>query len=202
MSKYYYHGIRNISDVNTVLEIFKSGGIKSKRMQNRSYKIGFNGVDYVSVCNKVSGEEYKNFSNNAFKKYIINRFCFIIDDTITAVRPKFIGDAINWNRIQLIKLITSDSNIRFTDMIDEWQIKDEIPLSYIIGIGIPVKEINNFLSLHQENAIKRNIRKIIDAIIEYAINLNLDIVDSSNDSFIEEYESKKNRSQKKLNLRK
>ena len=204
MSKYYYHGIKNLLNINAVLSIIQSGGIKSKRKQNLSYKIGFNGADYVSVCKKVPDEDYANFFNSAFENYIVNKFCFIIDNRIPAIKPQYIADASNWNRFELIKLMVSNPNNRFTDMIDEWQIKDEVPLTYIIGIGIPVKKINSLLvSKTVDSNVIEHIKTVLDKIIEFALNLNIDIVDSSNMHFIEEYESNKEINNRKiLNLKK
>lgn len=53
MSKYYFHGVKQLLNFYAVEQILISGGIKSKNLQHRSYKIGFNGNDYVSVCKKL-----------------------------------------------------------------------------------------------------------------------------------------------------
>lgn len=194
MSKYFYHGIRNgLVAPDTVIDIFKSGGIKSRRLQRISYKAGFNGPDYVSICRKEADTEYDEVKNNAFKNYILDSFCFIISDDIPAVKCDYVPETQEWDRFQLYKFMNEHPDIRITDMFDEWQVKDEIKFSNIIGIGIPTNWISKM-----HNAGFTNIRALVSKIVTLASEYQLDIVDSSVPNFIELYEKEK---KNKINLK-
>lgn len=46
-------------------------------------------------------------------------------------------------------------------MFDEWQVKSEIPLSYIVGIGLPVHKILGYIKYGEEKEIfKNNLNKL------------------------------------------
>ena len=77
-------------------------------------------------------------------------------------------------------------------MFDEWQAKDEIPLSFIIGIGVPIKKLMTSdevfgFDLYYNSTMST----LLIQLIELATELGLDIVDSSNPNFVEEYENSK-----------
>ena len=149
-------------------------------------KIGFNGLDHVSVCMKEPVEEYGNHSNNAFYNYVQNSICFIILDTIETIKPEIIENADKWNRFELVGYMNSKPGFRFSDMFDEWQVYKEIPLSAIIGIGIPLEELDTILTKTSGNGAEK-IKKLITC----ALESGLDIVDSSDPNFVEKYESEK-----------
>lgn len=187
MSRFFYHGIRNCQLApDTIIDIFKSGGIKSKRRQNRSYRIGFNGPDYISICRKCADEEYETDRNNAFQHYILNSFCFIIRDDIDAIPGVYTPDVINWNRFELVRFMNEHPEIRITDMFDEWQVRDEIGFSHIIGLGIPIDWVK---IMHQKGY--EDVLPLTEQIILLATSLGLDIVNSSAPDFIEQYEKSK-----------
>ena len=183
MSKYYYHGVKRGLVLDKALEIFQKGGIKCMPGVR---KIGFNGLDHVSVCMKEPVEEYGNHSNNAFYNYVQNSICFIILDTIETIKPEIIENADKWNRFELVGYMNSKPGFRFSDMIDEWQVYKEIPLSAIIGIGIPLEELDTILTKTSGNGAEK-IKKLITC----ALESGLDIVDSSDPNFVEKYESEK-----------
>lgn len=187
MSKFFYHGIRNgFFAPNIVIDIFKTGDIKSKRLQNESYHLGFNGPDYISICRKGTNEDYEKGNNNAFYNYILNSFCFIINDEIDAIKGEFIPEVTEWGRFELVRFMNAHPERRITDMFDEWQVKDEINFSNIIGIGIPLLWIEK---MKQEGWSE--ITDLTRQIIDFASNLGLDIVNSSIPNFIEQYEQSK-----------
>lgn len=182
MSKYYYHGVKRGCVLDKTFEIFQKGGI---RCMPGARKIGFNGPDHVSVCTKELDEEYGKHSNNAFYNYVQNSICFIISSELEAIKPEIIENADKWNRFELIGYMNSKPGVRFSDMFDEWQIKDCVPLSAILAIGIPIKHLEELMD-EKEEGLKK-VRKIISL----ALELGLDIVDSSASNFVEEYENQK-----------
>ncbi len=183
MSKYYYHGVKRGLVLDKTLEIFQKGGIKC---MPGARKIGFNGLDYISICKKEAEEEYNKHSNNAFYNYVQNSICFIISDEIDAIKPEIIENADKWNRFELVGYMNSKPGVRFSDMFDEWQVYRIVPLSSIVGLGIPLKELGTILKLTSGNGKKR-----IEELIACALELGMDIVDSSDSNFVEKYESMK-----------
>lgn len=184
MSRYYYHGIKHGLVLDKALEIFQSGGI---RCISHARKIGFNGTEFVSVCKKEPEEEYEKHSNNGFYNYVQNRICFIISNQIEAIKPEIIENALQWNRFELIGYMNSKPESRFSDMFDEWQVRGGIPFSYIIGIGIPYRELPTILTkTNKENGIA-----VLNEVLACAEALGLDIVDSSDSEFVRKYEESK-----------
>ena len=181
MSKYYYYGCRT----DDMIEIIKTGEIKSQRKLGLTYGRGFNRLDYISVCNKCSDKEYEKYKKrlkyyvDAYSMFIEDRFCFIISDEITAIKTEYL-EHYSFSRYQLNKYIDEHPETRYSDMIDEYQVKDSIPLKYIIGIGIPFNAL-----------LEGYIIDDLKVIMEITKSLNLDIINTNEVNFIEEYENKK-----------
>lgn len=189
MSKYFYHGL-GLSyfypdNITTVLEILTTGGIKCKRLLGKK-KFGYNGLDYVSVCKKYMEEEYHNaYGSTGFYKYVQDCFCFIISDDIDAVKTETIPKAY-WYFQDIVEKMKKHPEYRYSDMFDEWQVKEMIPLSSIIGIGVPIqwlKEVD--WSFHRDSL------EVLRNIFSIAESLGLDIVDSTDKNFVENYELEK-----------
>jgi len=141
MSKYYYHGLGEAfyrgDSLNRILKILKTGGIKCKRLLGlpNIYESTCNGMDYVSVCKKYPPEDYKSTTmDNAFYTFVQDNFCFIISNEIDAIKTTPAGK-IKWN-LYSDSMLTDKRN-RISDMFDEWQVYQEIPLFMIVGVGIP-----------------------------------------------------------------
>lgn len=179
VSKYFYHGLeRRRSSLDKLFSILTTGGIKCKRLLNYGAYYGYNDRDYVSVCKKYPVAEYRDFRTNAFYEFVFNSFCLIISDDVNAIKMSL--DDIQKNSLD------QQMDLRVSDMFDEWQVYEKIPLSSIIGIGLPLKNIKKFM---------RNLQKedfeLLRKIIMIATKLGLDIVDSSDSKFVEKYERKK-----------
>lgn len=247
MSKYYYHAT---SDLMTFKDILKDKQIKCARLLGKTFKhdlssLGFNGLDYISVCNKLdyyddiygessfeqfiydhfcfiisgeikcrklidaasisisrsldvtfgvgyNGNEYISLcrlnddsyqAESAYQVFVRNRYCFIISDEIPAIKSldinsKEIREQYSKELLTFIKN-RDISEIRFSDMKDEWQVKKHIPLQYIVGIGIPKRRLEfypeYFYSLQRAIAL--------------AEIYHFDVVDTSDYKFIEKYET-------------
>ncbi len=185
-SRYYYHGLGKIRDsLYYLLSILTTGGIKSKRLLGYESFYGYNGADYVSVCKKYPKGEYRQNRMNAFYSYVMDSFCLILSDSIPAF--KLSPDYIRPNIFD--KVIDR----RVSDMFDEWQVKDQIPLSSIIGIGIPLKKLKNFMG----RLVKEDF-ETLRKIVLLAKELGLDIVDSSHPKFVEKYEASKKEKPNKI----
>ncbi len=178
-SKFFYHGLRrNRSSVDKLFRILTTGGIKCKRLLEYQSSYGYNGSSFVSVCKKYPNGDYQKDCTNAFYDYVNNSFCLIISDDIHAIKVGL--DDIQPNSLD------KPYGLRVSDMFDEWQVYEQIPLSAIIGIGIPLKKLKKFMSKLQREDFEQ-----LRSIIMLARELGLDIVDSSEDNFVEKYEHRK-----------
>ena len=194
MSKYYYHG----TDKNSFYKILETKEIKCRRLieeekinitrtVEKTMGPGANGYEYISVCNKNSFYD----SEDAFNTFIRDQYCFIISDDVDAIKTINLRNKNEMNKyrdkLSYFACNNSDSEIRFSIMSDEYHIKTRIPLSKIIGFGFPFNRINS---------------KELEYLFELSYELRLDIVNTSEPYFIEEYEAKKNiRKVKALNNR-
>lgn len=165
METVFYHGIKEYYSPNEailrMLEIIDSGGIKSRRLQGKTSPFGFNGDDYISICERKSNGEYLKYSNNAFFKFIQFGFCFIISNDVSAIPIKYLDCSIFPSFGEASEYMRCYPNIRFSDMFDEWQVKDEIPLTHIVGIGLSGHKILNYIKYGQEQeAFKNNLSKL------------------------------------------
>lgn len=177
-STYFYHGIR--TDVKRLLQILTTGGIKCKRLLGLS-GFGYNEEDYVSLCKKYPSREYIEYGErtNAFYTYIFNSFCLIISNDIPAFKMGL--DDVGFNSVDRGIL-----GVRVSDMFDEWQVYEKVPLSSIVGIGIPLKDLKHIMRRQTKEEFE-TLRKVL----LIANDLGLDIVDSSKENFVEKYEQEK-----------
>ncbi len=181
MSKYYYHGF---DDIQTGIEILKSGGIKSRRLLGKENVVGFNRLDYISLCDKGEQDIYEDDPDCAYLWYIQDQFCFIISDTISVIHPSYVPEDIIYGPF-IKPFLDSHSEKQYTNLFDEVQVRDEIPLSKIIGIGIPFADYEQGLPPE------------IEEFILLSRVLGFDVVDTSDEDFVEKYESRKERREKR-----
>lgn len=200
MSKVFYHGIKPYyapnESISIMLQIISSGGIKCRRLQGVTSKLGFNGDDYISVCEGKSDYEYRKYPNNAFFRYIYYGFCFILSDDIPVIPVQYINRDDFDSYTEIIEYMSHYPDVRFSDLFDEWQVKDEIPLSYIVGIGLSTCQILEYINSKKEKEIfKSNLNKLYTL----AESLNWTIVntdmlyteDNYNEHLVVEQEKKK-----------
>ena len=161
MERVFYHGMGDRpDDIDVMINIIKSGGIKSLSMQESGERGLFNGQDYISVCAWDKDVSSNPFSlNSAFSGWIYGCAGFIINGDIEAIKCDFFnGDY--------------DSKIdRVSQFKDEWHVKDIIPIREIVGIFLP---LNNKIYM-SENKEK------IDELFRYAEEFGWFIFDSDFD---------------------
>lgn len=183
MSKYYYHATY---DLLSFIDILKDGSIKCSRLLGNTIehdldKLSLNGLDYICLCNKL--ENYEDiFGDCSFKQFILDSFCFIISKEIDVIKP----EVVSWNNfyryMAIKKKLYSDTehNLHVSFYADEYRTKDKIALDNILGIGLPFGQRYT----KQELELLRQSLVLVK-------NYGLDIVDSSDEYFIEKYESNK-----------
>lgn len=187
MSKYYYHG----TDINSFIKILDTGEIKCRKLIEKenivirrsldvTLGIGYNGWEYISLCKL---DDYSYEKGSAYDVFVRGSFCFIISDEVHAIKPLDINSKEGKKEFSQEPLDfifnRDDSELRFSDMKDEWQVKKRIPLTNIVGIGIPVRKLEYYSEIFYD----------IQRALALAEIYHLDVVDSSKYKFIEEYES-------------
>ena len=197
-SKYFYHGIKEgkmcfippVQCIDKMIKIIESGGLKSSSQLGKTRAHTYNGLDYISLCRIEDMNEYCKHNPTAFFHFIFVNFCFVISDEVEALKTKQLDTSMYRDYFEL-ECIIQASNERYSDMFDEWQVYKEIPLKYIIGIGIPSIVVNRF---KYDSEFMTKLEKLENI----AQELNLDIVDTSSVEAIEEFE--KNKKEKSIKL--
>lgn len=190
---YYYHGVVNGLVNDKVVKIFESGEIASAARLGGSKRIGFNENDFISVCVNLGDEVYDKHSNNAFRKYILNHFCFVIDENVVAEKTEYIPDAEKMSAFLLHNLKMSNPDKRFSDIIDEYQIRDYVPLEKVVAFGIPynLEEKDGFIKLSNFCYLTREEFDSFVRMVEgMARDINLKVLDSSSDDFGEYFNNR------------
>lgn len=190
----YYHGVVNGLVDKKVLDILKKREISSAARMGVNKRIGFNGNDYVSICSNMGEEVYSTGVNNAFNKYIVNNFCFVIDDDIEVQKPEYIPDASKMGALELFNLRRNNPDKRFSDIIDEFQVRDCIPFDKVVAIGIPynlkvqdgVIKLSNFCLLTVSEFLD-----LVGKVEKEGSELGIPVVDSSSKEFITMFEEEK-----------
>lgn len=171
MENIYLHGIYSRASasnpegsIEVLDDILSSDYILSRHQQEIEYQIQytkierFNGKDYISLCDYDlryrSSMEFSNYT--AFDLFIRKSLAIFFNkqnihpETISPVPPQTGFDEAEKirNKNPLYQ------NIRFSDLLDEVQVKDKISLDYMEGITIPIKYIY-IMSTSLEAARKR-----------------------------------------------
>lgn len=190
MNRFYYHGITD----NALLcleSILKEGAILSRSLMNdkqlelsKHEYIGYNGNDYISICQKY----YNGELSDCYEEYIRDNISLIIANPsdIIATNLTNSNDKLSKNfNVYYNKF--HNSQIRYSDLTGEFQVYKKIPLKNIVAISYPltilINDIENSYMSKKEKA--NHYRKII---LEYynlvkllkKYNINKPIIDLEN----------------------
>lgn len=147
MDSIYLHAIYALSsryNSNETLQklkyILESKAILSKNMQNKKDSYGFNGLDYISLCDydkrQLLHPIVKDY--NAYYLYIIASLSIMFPkDKLQVIIPEQVNFIGIDNQEKMEELGFSNKK-RYSDLLDEVQVKDEIPLSLMSGITLPI----------------------------------------------------------------
>lgn len=137
------------STIKVLNEILKSGKIKSRRLRGNldTSKSGFNGIDYISLCDfkRRNNRPYENDpylkGYNSYECYIKQSPSFILKkNKIEAIKPTLVEPIIfDFDSIDRMRKLGNASYGRFSDLPDEVQVKNEISLDRCVGLTIPIE---------------------------------------------------------------
>ena len=163
----YFHSIRK--NTKTLESILSSGAILSREKAKviRNYE-GFNGHKWISLCKYskqiIDDEEYRF----AYPQLIVNGLFIVISEQVNAIKTLFMSYDELYDG-----LISDDSDIRYSDCLDEYQVKDMISKEFFIAVGYPYRKtfaINHELANYE--------REIIDYLLR-DFHIDIPIIDSS-----------------------
>ena len=143
---YSFNGEKSLKKLEQILE---SGELKSKRLRgitDESYG-GWNGLDYISLCDyrKRNNRPYENDEYlkdyTALEVYIKKSLSFLITrNKIQTIKTTLMFPIIfDWDSHFEMYRLGNSKDGRYSDLLDEVQVKDRISLSKVKGITIPIK---------------------------------------------------------------
>jgi hypothetical protein len=171
---YYAHTItrfyRYDINISKLEQILASGYLLSRRKLGLEDEyVAFNGMDYISLCDlSVLHNDY-----SAYNIYTRNGLSLLFDKSISVIKPIIIEE-----RIKSILEFSSKMNeigrgkIRYSDLHDEVQVKDELSLCYLRGVSVSLDKI---VELHDIEYAKKYLESIKRKLIEY--NYDIPIYD-------------------------
>ena len=171
-----YNEQRDITKLSTIL---RSNNLFSLRSQNRTTKHNFCGLDYISLCDLSKVKKGDENKYCAYGCYGCKSLSFVFDkNDLEVIEPILIPSIYETEGgiKQMEKLGTS--NLRYSDLFDEVQVKGKISLSLMKGIALPVRLMKDYYGIVN---IDRQIRLIEDTLL--SLNYIVPIYD------IESYET-------------
>ena len=155
---FLYHGLRNQKDYEKLESILKQrkiyAGIYLENYSN--YSDNCNDGKFVSLINYSDSIEFEEFIN----KYI----CLIISPLCNAYKTKYLT-FYEWIYIKEKNISLKN---RYSYAIDEYQVKDFIPIEMIRAIGIPYSNIKLTKGVEAAEKCKQD---IIELLMNYEIKI-------------------------------
>lgn len=161
---YFFHGIKDSTHPEETLEdVYHAGGLLSLakmppelRKKYTPKYIGFNGMDYISVCTKYG----KCDLSECFIDYILESISFVISDRIHAVKTIYIPHSNSQRNAQDYYNLYNQGSSRYSDLDGEYQVKDAIPLTEIEAISFPITSLICDLQEEEPELIDQEIHKL------------------------------------------
>ncbi len=127
---YFFHGTGDNLEValDIMIRIIKTGAIQSKNKRKSKDLTLFNGDDYISVARWEEGFDYENLGMimSSLYGWVYGCPTFIISPDIEAVHTSLYRGGFY-----------DPKKDRVSQFVDEWHVKDEIPIDKVVGIAIP-----------------------------------------------------------------
>ncbi len=138
--------------------ILKSNALLSRRLQGLTSSSGFNGMDYISLCDYQQRKVYPfgHPGYNSYDAYIKESLSLMFPkDELPIINP-YIIDVFKKNKKGYARMATLglSEHLRYSDLPDEVQVKDAISLDLMCGITIPLKKLDNLFISTEKNTQK------------------------------------------------
>ena len=154
----YYELYYQKMNLYALERILKSNALLSRRLQGPISSSGFNGMDYISLCDYQQRKVYpfNHPGYNSYDAYIKESISLMFPkDKLPIINP-YIIDVFKKNKRGYARLATLgvSEHLRYSDLPDEVQVKDRISLDLLCGITIPLKKLNNIFLSTEKNTQK------------------------------------------------
>lgn len=180
MERYYYHGVGDYIDEETLdhfITILNSGYLKSR---NEVHPEDPKDKDINYICLYKKNDDYhydmndpESFEKSAFAGWIGHGFFFIISPDINATKMDF-------------------AKVR---LVDEWRSYESIPFSKVVGIALPFDGIEEDKQKFPE-FFTSEFDKKLDYILKFAQAHNWRIENSDDESLCDRLDEELNQSSK------
>ena len=172
--------------------ILKDNALLSRRLQGINSSSGFNGLDYISLCDYQKRNIYhlNNPHYTSFDAYIKESLSLIFPiDKLPTITP-YILNIMTKNKKDYHKMayLGNNKDVRYSDLYDEVQVKDKISLDLLCGITIPIKKLDNPIFNIDKNTINiiKHLNKLRTLLITYNHLVPIYDIDSMNELTSEE----------------
>ena len=171
--QFYFHSVR--FKFETLEEILKKGYILSREKAHvKSVNPTFNGEKWISICKYYdpyydpNNYDYTSLPFCAYQFLVVNGIAIILDNNIQATKTIFMSYDELYPGV-----IKEENPIRYSDCIDEYQVRDSISKDHFLAIMYP------YLNIFEKD--KDKARREYDKIRYHLDNLeyNIPILDSS-----------------------
>lgn len=177
----YMHAINSVRYYDALhtkkllCKILKSNALLSLRNQGKPSTGGFAGRDFVSLCdyNKKDLSHPDRKGYNSYNHFIKNGISLIVStEGLEVIEPTIVdictNDMKGYKRMEKLGNSTTE---RYSDMPDEVQVMDIVPLDNLLGLTIPC----HLFSENDHKNFDRIINSIIEELDKILIKYNRDI---------------------------
>lgn len=171
--QFYFHSVR--FKFETLYEILKNGYILSReKAQVKSVNPTFNGEKWISICKYYdpyydpNNYDYTYLPFCSYQLLVVNGISIVLDNNIQATKTIFMSYDELYPGV-----IKEENPIRYSDCIDEYQVRDSISKEHFLAVMYP------YLNIFEKD--KEKARSEYDKIKYYLDKLqyNIPILDSS-----------------------
>lgn len=190
----YLHAISSVPDdyyhsketTKVLLKILKRRALLCTRLQRKGSYGGFNGGNYVSLCDYEKRNKYKNYMGkyNAYHTYIRYSLSLAFPkDKIEVIKPKILDGiyAKDSKGFYEMERLGKSKKERYTDMPDEVQVRDSVSLEHLSLATFPVhllKTSKGFTIDEKASIIMYEIEEIDRILSSYGFNIPIYDIDT------------------------
>ena len=170
----YYELYYTKINIDKLKCILKDNAVLSRRKQGIHNSQGFNGIDYISLCDyqkrNLHPLNYPYYTS--YEAYIKKSISLIFPkDKLEILTPHIVG-MISPSKKGYANMayLGMDKETRYSDLYDEVQVANKIPLDLMCGITVPINRMNYSSLLNTNQKIKiiiKHLNKIKELLIKY-----------------------------------
>lgn len=172
-NNFYFHSVRFNFDI--LEDILKSGYILSREKCNSPKNtLNFNGNKWISICEYYEPYYWVDYSiyKSAYQLLVVNGISLVLDNKLEAIKTIFMTSDELYPG-----LIKEENPIRYSDCIDEYQVRDSISKDHFLALTYP------YLYMLDKDKVKAQceydkVRYLLDK-----FHYELPLIDSSYDVF-------------------